>query len=294
MVDPIQTSLGTRADKYDSFLSWFLTIRNPFGPSGHFSEYFYGTGQWEPTFFSNECEFYILAVLTFLHAYRHGSRYLWLWFAITAHGLTVELVSYWVEPIDNFWHGQSTFMFFGQREPLHIILVYPAYLYIAAIAVQRSRVSELSEACLMALLVIVLDIPYDVMGIKLLWWTWHDTDANIRDRHYWVPWTSYYFHMTFAASFSLIYNKARRYFTGVSGLFSTNEIERMPFSRQLMLKNFSGEFKALMCAGLFSMPVGILQFVPGYHLGADVFHIHAQFTTECLAFIYGSVALYGM
>lgn len=294
MVEDIQLRLGTRADKYESFLDWLITVRNPLGKSGHFARGVHGDGPWEPTFFTNEWEFYILALLTFMHAWRHGARYLWLWFAILAHGLTIELVSYWVEPIDNFWHGQSTFMLFGQREPVHIVLVYPSYIYIAAIAVQRAGLSELCEACALGLLVIVLDVPYDVMGIKLLWWTWHDTDANIRDRHYWVPWTSYYFHMTFACSFSLIYNKARRYFTGVSGLFGKRDVQQMPYSRQVQLRNYKGEFKALLCAGLFSMPAGILQFVPGYHWGADVFHIHAQFTTECLAFIYGCCTLYGL
>lgn len=77
-------------EDYDSFWSWLLTIRNPFNPkNGHF--------YWEPAFFGNEMEIYILAALTFAHAYRHGSRYLWLWFAILWHGYTVELVSYWFE-----------------------------------------------------------------------------------------------------------------------------------------------------------------------------------------------------
>ena len=40
---------------------------------------------------------------------------------------------------------------------------------------------------------VLMDFPYDVMGIKLLWWTWHDTDSNIFDRTYNVPWTSYFF-----------------------------------------------------------------------------------------------------
>ena len=25
----------------------------------------------------------------------------------------------------------------------------------------------------------LVDVPYDIMGIKLLWWTWHDTDTNM-------------------------------------------------------------------------------------------------------------------
>jgi len=47
---------------------------------------------------------------------------MWLWWTTVAHGLMTELVSYWTEPIDNFWHAQSMFMFFGQREPLHIMV----------------------------------------------------------------------------------------------------------------------------------------------------------------------------
>lgn len=91
-----------------------MLICSPFGEAGHF--------WWEPTFFMNEMVLYTLSGLTFLHARRHGSRYLYLWWTCMLHGFTVELVSYWTEEIDNFWHAQSTFMFFGQREPLQIIV----------------------------------------------------------------------------------------------------------------------------------------------------------------------------
>ena len=60
------------------------------------------------------------------------------------------------------------------------------------------------------LAVVLLDVPFDIMGIKLLWWTWHDTDPNIYDRHYWVPWTSYYFHAAFASSFMFLFHGTRR------------------------------------------------------------------------------------
>ena len=29
--------------------------------------------------------------------------------------------------------------------------------------------------------------PYDITGAKFLWWTWHDTDAPIRDRLFGAP-----------------------------------------------------------------------------------------------------------
>jgi len=57
--------------------------------------------------------------------------------------------------------------------------------------------------------VVLLDIPFDIVGIKQLFWTWHDTDPNINDRHYHVPWSSYYFHASFAAGFTILFNGTR-------------------------------------------------------------------------------------
>lgn len=53
--------------------------------------------------------------------------------------------------------------------------------------------------------VFLIDLPYDIMGIKFIHWTWHDTDPNLADRTYWVPWTSYYFHMVFSTNFVFWY-----------------------------------------------------------------------------------------
>lgn len=67
------------------------------------------------------------------------------------------------------------------------------------------------------LVVVLIDIPFDIMGIKLLWWTWHDTDPNVFDRMFWVPWTSYYFHATFASSFNFLFYGSRRLLTATPG-----------------------------------------------------------------------------
>ena len=60
----------------------------------------------------------------------------------------------------------------------------------------------------------LIDLPYDIMCIRFLHWTWHDTDPNIFDRHYWVPWNSYYFHLAFGASFYFFLQLWRRVLTG--------------------------------------------------------------------------------
>ena len=185
-------------------------------------------------------------------------------------------------------------MWFGQREPLHIILLYPAFIYTASTAVARLGLTERCEAAGVALFVLIFDMPYDIMGIKFLWWTWHDTDSNIYDRMYWVPWTSYYFHMSFALAFNLINHAARRYFVGLSGLYSVDDLQRMPYARQIVANNWWGEFKALVVTGLFSMPVGVLFFVPGYHFWKDALGVHAEVTTTIFGSILGVVFFYGL
>ena len=57
---------------------------------------------------------------------------------------------------------------------------------------------------------VILDLPYDILGVKNLFWTWHDTDPNIYDRHYWVPWCSYYFHATFSAGFTAVFHASHK------------------------------------------------------------------------------------
>ena len=124
----------TSHHQYQSGMEWLVKFRNPLGAHG---------ALWlEPTFFGNELEFYLLAILTFMHANRHGARYLWLWWTTVAHGLMTECVSYWAEPIDNFYHAQSTIMLFGQREPLHIVCLYPGFIYTASVAVSKLGLSE--------------------------------------------------------------------------------------------------------------------------------------------------------
>lgn len=70
--------------------------------------------------------------------------------------------------------------------------------------------SAIAEHLAVGLLTVLIDIPYDIIGIKYVHWVWHDTDPNIAERHYWVPWNSYYFHACFSASFQFFYHTTRK------------------------------------------------------------------------------------
>ena len=78
----------------------------------------------------------------------------------------------------------------------HSLIVFdsitdPSLMYTEVVCVSRLKLSPVVEPFMVGLLDVIIDFPFDVMGIKLLWWTWHDSDPNIYDRTYFVPWTRY-------------------------------------------------------------------------------------------------------
>lgn len=240
-------------------LDWFVHIRDPVD-----------VFKAQPTYFLSECAFIIIGFLSLVHAFIVGGRWKYHWLACYFHGLTTEMVSFWLTDIDNYWHSQTTVMFLGRRLPFHIPLIYPSFMYNAAYMVAHMRLPRWAEPMAAGLIEVLIDIPYDIMCIKFVHWTWHDTDPNIFDRHYWVPWNSYYFHLTFGAAFTFALHFWRRRITG-----SDDKEERV-----------SSHWKELLCAilaGLSGMPGGVVQFLFVYHPLHDTYGLH---TENCVIIIF--------
>lgn len=119
--------------------------------------------------------------------------------------------------------------------------------------------------------IFLIDLPYDIMGIKFVHWTWHDTDPNLADRTYWVPWTSYYFHMVFSASF--VY------------WFFTNNINLDH------LRTRKEEIVTSLKAIFFSTPCGILCFTVLYHPLHDLYNVPTQVIVMFLIAFYFMIAI---
>ena len=68
--------------------------------------------------------------------------------------------------------------------------------------------------------------PYDLTGIKFLWWTWHDTDAPVNQRLLGVPIGSTVWVITFTATFqffvSLTIKNETNWIKQVVGLIVTS------------------------------------------------------------------------
>lgn len=223
-----------------------------------------------------EISLLFFALLTFKHAWRSGGRFLYLWFATILHGLVVESLSYFVPDIDNFWHAQSMVMFLGKRLPLHVVVLYPVFIYTAVATVSRLRLKAWAEPFAAGLAVVLLDVPFDIIGIKFLFWTWHDTDPSIFERHYWVPWTSYYFHASFASSFVILFFGTRHLLCNSPSRYEAD--------------GFLKEMLCTLLTGLLAMPLGVVQFLPLYHPLHDMFNIHTEVCVMLFLTIYMAIA----
>lgn len=161
--------------------------------------------QWEqmPTFLVGEYLFYFMTLVALIHATRNGSRYFLVWCAALFAGTANDIFFMFLPVVDNFWHAQGTIML-TPRLPLYIPCLYICFLYYAHVAAWRLPNIVISTAALAGILGFLFYEPYDIIGPKFLWWTWHQTDAPVHARWLGVPIGSSMWVTSFTASFSLI------------------------------------------------------------------------------------------
>lgn len=165
--------------------------------------------QWAtlPSFLLGEYMFMALALLALVHARREGRDHLLIWVAALIAGTANDMIFMALPLVDNFWQAQATIML-TPRLPLYIPCVYVCFMYYPTVAVRRLRLAPLPQAALIGLTACLFYAPYDIVGAKFLWWTWHDTDAPIAVRILGAPVGSSLWVLTFVAPFSWLLDRA--------------------------------------------------------------------------------------
>ncbi|KHJ88891.1 hypothetical protein OESDEN_11304, partial [Oesophagostomum dentatum] len=136
-----------------------------------------------PYFFMAELLFIFLSALTFAHAYRHGGRYFYTWIAVTICAFNMELLAITVPDLNISWHAQGVLSFFGMRVPLYALFgFHQMFIYTSYVLVSRMRLPWWAEGPGVGLSAMMLQLPFRILGTKMLWWTWHDTDPTIKER----------------------------------------------------------------------------------------------------------------
>ena len=117
----------------------------------------------------------------------------------------------------------KTIITFAKYYTKNFIFTDIVFLYTAVVTVDKLKLPRWSEPFAVGLAVVSIDYPYDMMGVRLMHWTWHDTDPNISDKHYHIPWNSFYFHASFAASFVFWFHFTRLVAFGKTEKWSHNK-----------------------------------------------------------------------
>jgi hypothetical protein len=163
--------------------------------------------QWrdQPSFLIGEVLFIACAIVALLHARKNGRDHLLVWIAALAAGTANDLIFMALPFVDNFWQAQATVML-TPRLPLYIPCVYVCFMYFPTVSVWRVGLPAIPRAAATGLAAIVFYAPYDIVGARYLWWTWHNSDPRITHRLLGAPLGSTMFVITFVAGFSLLLN----------------------------------------------------------------------------------------
>ncbi len=154
--------------------------------------------------------FIALAALGLLHAWRQregpSTGTCWRGSAALIAGTANDMIFMALPLVDNFWQAQATIMI-TPRLPLYIPCVYVCFMYYPTVAVRRLKLAPLPLAALTGLVACLFYAPYDIVGAKFSWWTWHDTDAPIGVRILGAPVGSSLWVLTFVGTFGLLLDR---------------------------------------------------------------------------------------
>ncbi|ETV73126.1 hypothetical protein, variant [Aphanomyces astaci] len=143
------------------------------------------------------------------------------------------------------WHGQALIMLFYSHVPVYAVLLFASLYYLAYIATLKLHLHLSSSIAAVGLLTLALVFPAELVGSKLLWWTWHDTDETLDDRFLNVPLAALASHAFSASSFYLLLHLLREYLT---------------FGLEFQPANATNEYLGVGGATLLSFPLSTLAF----------------------------------
>jgi hypothetical protein len=167
-----------------------------------------------PTFAAAEGLYLFLSLLGLLHATTRAPHlrplHYTLLLASIIGGLGNDIFFAYLPIVDNFWHSQGLFMA-TPRFPFYIAAWYVGWLYFSTVFVWHCthfKASFLTHAAMVSLLSSLYYAPWDVVGARYIWWTWHTSDQMFNHRWFGVPYASTMFTLVFVFCWSMVLHVA--------------------------------------------------------------------------------------
>ena len=158
-----------------------------------------------------------------------------LWAAAVIGGACIELCTVLKRDVGNFYHSQATVMLLGLREPLYMLVgCYGFFNYIGCamvwewsgetprrqsdggkrgtlptgtrVVVAGSLRGPWTQALTAGLIGSLGWGLLDTVGLKLLWWTWHNDEPLYKDRRYGVPIASSFWIFSSITSLGMVFH----------------------------------------------------------------------------------------
>ncbi|KAE9040412.1 hypothetical protein PR003_g1421 [Phytophthora rubi] len=148
---------------------------------------------------------YLSVFLLMLHVHSSGKRNATMLTAAVLQVVIVELLFY----CHSRWHAEALVMLVPERLPLYNVLLQAQLYYIAFVATSRLRIDPFFQPFAMGSLMVMLAFPFELLGTKFLWWTWHDSDPLLADRLMGVPCHVLFYYFFFAFAFDCVHHILR-------------------------------------------------------------------------------------
>ncbi len=183
-------------------------MNDPLWPWAHFNSI---AEHWQaqPSFVVGQLLFMACALFAAVHALRTSRENKLIWLGALVAGTANDFIFMALPLVDNFWQAQGLVML-TPRMPLYIPCVYVCFMYFPTVAVRALRLDRTRTIVLAGLAAMLFYAPYDIVGAKFLWWTWHDTDAPIAARILGAPCSSSLWVLTFVGAFSFWIDQTMR------------------------------------------------------------------------------------
>ncbi|XP_061504462.1 uncharacterized protein LOC4576542 isoform X1 [Anopheles gambiae] len=221
------------------FPHWLLNVRNP-------AELFNA----QPSYVVSQAFCIVGGLLSLAHALHRGGRWPFLWMAGALTGVLVEGSMYFSPYGETIWFSPTVIDLFHQRVPLFIFFVYPFFYYQAFWAASKLQLKcRWSEHIAAGLLVVLADLPFDMVSIKFLHWTLHDTEHLLSERVYSAPWTLLLFFAVASFAFSYLFHNLRSWMDRSVGSPQTTD-------RRWAVGTIGAELVAMVGAASVSLSVG--------------------------------------
>ncbi|XP_058123376.1 uncharacterized protein LOC131294489 [Anopheles ziemanni] len=209
----------------------------------------------QPSYLASQVYCTVGALVCLAHALHRGGRWPFLWLASTFAGVLIESAVYLSPFGETIWFAPTVIDLFGQRIPSFIFFVYPFFYYQAFWAVSKLQLKcRWSEHIAVGLLVVLFDLPFDMVSVKFLHWTLHDTEQMFAERIYSAPWTLLLFFFGSTFTFSYAFRHLRKLFDGRPAQATVSD----PFATR---STILVELAASIGTAIFSVSLGSTLFL---------------------------------